>query len=76
MGKYFIDQSQFVSFFLCSSASHLTSLYRALMETSLVVPVAMRAASSCIVSICCFSYCAQLSHMTSPYSSRDRIMSL
>ena len=33
---------------LCSSDSHPTSLYKAVIEISLVVPVAMRAASSWI----------------------------
>ena len=41
---------------LCSSDSHPTSLYNAVKEISLVVPVAMRAASSWIFSNSCFSY--------------------
>ena len=35
-----------VNLWVCSSDSHPTSLYKAVIEISLVVPVAMRAASS------------------------------
>ena len=38
---------------------------------SLVVPVAIRAASIWIFSISCFSNCVQLSHIISPYSSKS-----
>ena len=41
---------------LYSSDSHPTSLYKAVIEISLVVPVAMRAALSWIFSNSCFSY--------------------
>ena len=42
-------------------------------KNSLLAPVAIQAASFCILSSSCFSYNVQLSHMTSPYSDRDLI---
>ena len=40
---------------LCSGDSHLTYLYKAKIEISLVAPVAMRTASRWIFSNSCFS---------------------
>ena len=58
---------------LFSSVTQPVSWYRALRDTSLVVPVAIRAASIWIFSISCFSNCVQLSHTISPYSSKGLI---
>ena len=49
---------------------HLTSSCRFSREISFVEPVAIRAASFCILSSFCFSYRVQLSQMTSEYSRR------
>ena len=60
-------------FRLCSSDSQQISLDKVLSETSFVAPVAIRAASLCILFRSFFSYSVQLSHITSPYSSRGLI---
>ena len=52
----------------CSDSQQI-SLYRLFIETSLVAPVAILAASFCILSSSYFSACVQLSHMLSPYSN-------
>ena len=58
---------------LSSRESHLVSLYNAAIETSLVAPVAILAASIRIFSSFCFSDRKQLSQIMSPYSSSGLI---
>ena len=60
----------FVVFF--TSDSQPVSPYNMSKETSLVAPVAIRAASICIFSAL-ISYCVQLSHTTSAYSKTGLI---
>ena len=50
--------------------SHPVSVYKRFIDTSLVAPVTIRAASTRIFSSSFASYCVQLSHTTSAYSKR------
>ena len=64
----------FVMFFLRQErVSHSTSFNNFPIETSLVAPLTIRAASCCIFSNYFASYCIQLSHTTSAYSSNGLI---
>ena len=60
----------FPSLFWCNPAQFLGT---ALRDTSLVVPVAIRAASVWDFLNFLFSNCVQLSHIISPYSSKGLI---
>ena len=51
-----------------SNVSHPVSLYKFSSDISLVVPVAIHAASVWIFSRSSFSYCVQLSQISLPYS--------
>ena len=67
---YFVKKKVSLCFCLLSSRdSHSISLYRLFNKTSLVVPVAILAASFWILSSSYLSCYVQLFHITSPYSN-------
>ena len=70
---HFVKNGQLVFCLLSSRDSHPISLYRLFNETSLVVPVAILAASFWILSSSYLSCNVQLFHITSPYSNNGLI---
>ena len=70
---HFVKNVSFCFCFLSSRDYHPISLYRLFNETSLVVPVAILAASFRILSSSYLSCNVELFHITSPYSNNGLI---
>ena len=70
---YSFEKRDIVYVVFFSSDSQPVSRYSMSKETSLVAPVAIRAASICIFSSALISYCVQLSYTTSAYSKTGLI---